>query len=116
MRQIAERLVLDLVAVAIASAKQMGDVLAALILPPRSDDVNCPTSLCHGRISALICRQRQYILVTTLCTVATAHFSPPQAHNLYVMTSNWRGNFSLDTPRAGAGICVERENDRTKYI
>src|SRR5262245_23688151 len=48
MRQIAERLVLDLVAVAIAAAKQMGDVLAALILPPRSDDVNCPTSLCHG--------------------------------------------------------------------
>src|SRR5262245_44224460 len=96
MRQIAERLVLDLVAVAIAAAKQMGDVLAALILPPRSDDVNCPASLCHGRISELICRQRQCILVTTLCTVANAHFFPPQAHNLYVMTSNWRGNFSLN--------------------
>src|SRR5262245_20596750 len=47
MRQIAERLVLYLVAVAIASAEQMGDVFAALILPPRSDDVNCSASLCH---------------------------------------------------------------------
>ena len=40
MREVAERLVLDLVAVAIASVQQMRGVDAALVLVPRSDDMN----------------------------------------------------------------------------
>src|SRR5262245_56627261 len=75
MREIAKRLVLDLVAFAVAPAQQMGRILAALAGAPRRDDVNCSASLCHMRISAVICRQCQLILVTTNCTRAN-HTSP----------------------------------------
>ena len=47
MREVAERLVLDLAVLAIASAQQMRGVVAALVVAPRSDDVNCPASSSH---------------------------------------------------------------------
>src|SRR5262249_4724469 len=65
MREIAKRLVLDLVAVAVAPAQQMAGILAALVGAPCRDDVNRSASLCHMRISEVICRQCQLILVTT---------------------------------------------------
>jgi hypothetical protein len=40
MREVAERLILDLVAVAVASAQQMGGVDAAFVFAPRSDHMN----------------------------------------------------------------------------
>src|SRR5215510_16488122 len=78
MREIAKRLVLDLVAFAVAPAQQMAGILAALVGAPCRDDVNCPASWCHVLTSAVICRQCQIILVTTNCTRAKSHFSRAQ--------------------------------------
>ena len=84
MREIAERLVFDLVAFAVAPAQQMAGVLAALVGAPRRDDVNCSSSLCHARISAVICWRCQIFLVTTNCTRAN-HTST--ARRLTIRTS-----------------------------
>src|SRR5215475_7992370 len=66
------------------------------------------------RISPLICRQCQYILVTTLCAAQNTHLSPPQAHNLYVMTTDRRGNFSLEVSEASPVHFNERDGERRK--
>src|SRR5262245_46458514 len=101
MRPIAERLVLDLVAFAKAPAQQMRGVLAALVGAPRGDDVNCSSSLCHARISAVICELCQFILVTTNCISANYNFSYAQAHNLRFKTPN-QGETSAYSQRASS--------------
>src|SRR5262249_44161860 len=75
MREIAERLILDLVAFAVAAAQQMGSVLATLVGAPRGDDMNCSASLCHARITAVICGICQSFLVTTNCTRQNCTYS-----------------------------------------
>src|SRR5262249_34883562 len=75
MREIAERLILDLVAFAVAVAQQMGSVFATLVGAPRGDDMNCSASLCHARITAVICGICQSFLVTTNCTRKNCTYS-----------------------------------------
>src|SRR5215475_13311012 len=103
MREIAKRLVLDLVAFAVAPAQQMGRILAALVAAPCRDDVNRSASLCHMRISAVICRQCQIILVTTNCTRAN-HTSPTRRLTTRASKRQIKGGTSdepaFDTKRA----------------
>src|SRR5262245_19544950 len=95
MRQIAERLVLDLVAVAIASAEQMGDVFAALILPARSDDVNRSASLCHEANQSADLPTMSIHFSDYIMRRGKRPLLPSTGSQPVLMTPDRRGNFSL---------------------